>query len=46
MQTLEQAKETADNILNDPLWFTDENLVGLKNSVIELFDRVDFNIFS
>lgn len=46
MQTLEQAKETADNILNDPLWFTDESLVGLKNSVIELFDRVDFNIFS
>lgn len=46
MQTLEQAKETADNILTDPLWFTDESLVGLKNSVIELFDRVDFNIFS
>lgn len=46
MQTLEQAKKAADDILADPLWFADESLVGLKNSVIELFDRVDFNIFS
>ena len=46
MQTLEQAKKAADDILADPLWFADESLVGLKNSVVELFDRVDFNIFS
>ena len=46
MQTLEQARSAAEEIVNDPLWFTDETLVGLKDSVIELFDRVDFNIFS
>ncbi len=46
MKILEQAKTAADEILNNPLWFTDEKLVDLKQAVIELFERVDFNILS
>lgn len=46
MQTLSKAREAAETILNDPLWFTEEHLVRLKESVSNLFDRVDFNIFS
>ena len=43
---VDSAHEEAKRILQDPLWYTDPSLSKLRASVVKLFARVDFDIFS